>query len=135
MTILKNGKILKETYYFECPSCDCHWTANYNEVKRYGSSASIYVMRCPQCLRQNVEAKYVNYDPTKINADPYVKACIEAEEAASYINSSVKHETDTSDSYARACTECEKTASYINASASAYNSYYNNIPISTNTHP
>ena len=103
MTILKNGKILKETYYFECPSCDCHWTANYNEVERRSfsvsnmSTTSIYVMRCPQCLRKGVEAKYNNYDPAKTNAtengalygtsanvDPYVKACMEAEEAATH---------------------------------------------------
>lgn len=120
MTILKNGKILKETYYFECPSCDCHWTANCNEVRRHASSASIFEMRCPQCLRQNVEAKYVDYDPAKINA---------AENGALYSTSA------TVDPYARACTEGEKAAAYINTSASAYNAYYNNIPISTNTHP
>lgn len=134
MTILKNGKILKETYYFECPSCDCHWTANYNEVERLGSSASIFVMRCPQCLRSGVEAKYTDYDPAKmLAADPYVKACIEAEEAATYINASVNPEADMHDHYNAMGTK--KTATYINASASAYNSYYNNIPISTNTHP
>ena len=157
MNILKHGftrneKVTSDTrYYFKCATCGCEWLTNNDDTmfvvlngdstliedpithKIYNTSYHM-LMECPDC--QTFTSGYEVYrnepDFDRSNVNPYV-SLYEAEEAATYINASVNLEADMSDHYNTMGTE--KAATYINASASAYNAYYNNIPVSTNTHP
>lgn len=156
MTILKHGFTRNEKvtsdkrYYFKCATCGCEWLTNNDDTmfivlngdsvliedpithKIYNTSYHMR-MECPDCqtFTSGYEVYHNEPDFDGSNVDPYVRACMEAEEAATYINASVNLEVDTNDHYNTMGTE--QAATYINSSASAYHTYYNNIPISTNT--